>query len=157
MGIFYDDVTVHNNWKHGDSHAGKVTALYRVWGNLKERCFNKEGRDYALYGAKGIGMQRSWLEYKVFRTWAHESGYKKGLVMSRIKKDVGFYPHNIEWLTRSEEAIRTNASKRAFTWETIQFIRSSKITGVMIAKVFKVSTATINNIRHFRTYKKDVK
>ena len=53
---------------------------------------------------------KSWRE---FRTWALSHGYRKGLQLDRIKADVGYGPHNCQWLPAVEHAIKSNAERAA--------------------------------------------
>jgi len=57
---------------HNLSH----TRLYKVFRDMKTRCYNKNSPDYKNYGARGIKICDEWLnDFTTFRKWALENGY----------------------------------------------------------------------------------
>lgn len=60
--------------------------LYRIWDNIKDRCYNTNYKTYRWYGAKGIKMCKKWLNnFKCFYDWALANGWQKGL---QVDKDI---------------------------------------------------------------------
>ena len=58
--------------------------LYRIWNNMKNRCYNPNFEKYSIYGARGIKMCRSWKDnYIVFKAWALNYGYSDNLSIDR--------------------------------------------------------------------------
>ena len=58
--------------KHRDSNS----RLYRIWTNMKTRCFNVNSPKYKVYGAKGITVCNDWrFNYSEFKNWALKNGY----------------------------------------------------------------------------------
>lgn len=89
--------------KHGDW--GKN--LYRIWLNIKNRCYNPKGERFHRYGGRGIQMCQEWKEnYLPFKKWALANGYRVGLSIDRIDNDGDYTPENCQWLTMSENAIK---------------------------------------------------
>jgi predicted amidophosphoribosyltransferase len=43
-------------------HGGKGTRLYRIWSGMKDRCLNKNSKDYVKYGNRGIEIYPLWIE-----------------------------------------------------------------------------------------------
>jgi hypothetical protein len=93
------------NNKHNEIHGMSHTLLHRVWGNIKQRCYNSNDKGYPYYGGRGIKMCRSWYySFVVFCKWAMSSGYKEGLSIDRIDNDRGYAPWNCRWATAKQQA-----------------------------------------------------
>lgn len=141
----------HSQYKHG----GSYTSLHKAWRHIKNQCFNKNARSYDKYGGRGFSIPRKWLEYIEFRKWAYANGYVRGYALRRKDKAKGYYPSNLEWLTRSEAARRNNIGRRQFTPEDIKFIRSGTKTQADLHRLYKVDRVTICNIVNFKTYNEE--
>ncbi len=73
--------------------------LYNVWGGLKDRCLNKNNKDYAKYGGRGIRVCDSWKSsFKTFYDWAIANGWKKGLLIDRRRNSRGYNPQNCRFV-----------------------------------------------------------
>ena len=58
--------------------------LYRVWGGIKQRCYNPKNTAYPRYGQVGVTMCADWIaDFKVFYTWAISNGWKPGLELDK--------------------------------------------------------------------------
>lgn len=99
--------------KHGDSRSGG-SKLYRIWHGMNNRCFKPEIKAYRYYGAKGIVVCEIWREYKAFKEWAIQVGYKEGLSIDRINPRGNYEPNNCEWVTRSENCRRVTHPQHLF-------------------------------------------
>lgn len=79
---------------HGESR----TRLYRIWRNIKSRCFNPNLPTYPEYGGRGITMCEQWSQsYETFRDWSLENGYGDDLLIDQIDNDLGYAPENCRW------------------------------------------------------------
>jgi hypothetical protein len=77
------------------------------------RCYNKKAPRYKYYGGKGIQVCESWKDTpELFFKWALLAKYQEGLSIDRVNPDKGYSPCNCEWVTRSENSRRMNASRR---------------------------------------------
>lgn len=84
------------------------TRLYRIWQNMKKRCYNKKEPAYRWYGAKGITVCKEWRESSdAFIEWALSHGYRDDLTIDRIRVARGYCPSNCRWITRSENSKRS--------------------------------------------------
>ncbi len=93
--------------KHGDNR----TKLYSIYANMKYRCYNPNMHEFHNYGGKGIIICDEWLGdngYINFKKWAYENGYKDGLTIDRIDSNGNYCPQNCQWITRSENTIKSN-------------------------------------------------
>ena len=88
--------------------------LYKVWENMKSRCYNPKHKSYHRYGGRGITVCNQWkADFGAFEKWALESGYdgsaKQGqCTLDRIDNDKGYSPENCQWITNQENCNKTN-------------------------------------------------
>lgn len=83
------------SYKHGDSE----TRLYRIWGNMKNRCGNPNYTESQYYGGKGITVCKEWQsDFEAFRDWALNNGYSDSLSIDRIDGNKGYFPDNCRWV-----------------------------------------------------------
>lgn len=77
--------------------------LYRIWRNMKRRCYDKTFKAYKNYGGKGVLICEEWLKsFENFYNWAIGNGYKDDLTIDRIDVKGNYEPKNCQWITRSE-------------------------------------------------------
>jgi hypothetical protein len=102
-----------NNIKHGDCRKHKWSSLYKVWIDIKRRCFNHKKLDYKYYGGRGITLCFEWKNnYLAFKIWAFSHGYKKGLTIHRIDNNGNYEPSNCQWITQSENSKKAWENRR---------------------------------------------
>lgn len=84
------------NRKHGLSKHN----LYRVWYNMKSRCYKTKDINFHSYGGRGITVCKEWRNsLPVFYNWAIKNGYKQGLQLDRIDVNKGYTPDNCRFVT----------------------------------------------------------
>ena len=121
----------------------KITArLYKVWCNMKERCYRRNHHNYRWYGAKGVKICDDWLNYPRFRRWAVDSGYAPGLVIDRIDSDGDYKPTNCRWVLSED-----NQPRRKLSRDDVISIRRSSRTDKELAERYSVAPSHINRIR----------
>lgn len=80
--------------------------LYRIWCNMKSRCYNKKFPKYKTYGNRGIKICEEWVKnYKEFKKWAFANGYEKELSIDRINNDGDYCPENCRWATAHQQCV----------------------------------------------------
>jgi len=86
----------HNWYNHGL----RYHKLYRVWLNMRIRCYNPNAPGYQYYGGRGI---RVWIRWKgsfvSFYKWAMNNGWKEGLQIDRRDNDGNYHPDNCRFVT----------------------------------------------------------
>ena len=90
-------------------HGKRKTRLYRIWANIKTRCYNERDPHFERWGNRGITMYAAWKDnFQNFYDWAISHGYKEGLSIDRINNDGNYEPSNCRWATAKEQ----NRNKR---------------------------------------------
>lgn len=85
-------------------HNGSFTKLYQVWFKIKERCNNKNNKDYRYYGELGIHIYDEWNNsFESFRDWAINNGYEDGLTIERTDVYSDYTPSNCCWIPLKEQ------------------------------------------------------
>ena len=114
------------------SHSKTGTRLYRIWGNVKTRCTNKNIKQYKDYGGKGITICDEWKDsFEAFYEWAMSNGYSDELTIDRIDANGNYEPSNCRWATRREQALnRTDNHYLTYGGETKTLVEWSEITGL---------------------------
>ena len=85
--------------------------LFNVWRTMKERCNNKNYRQYGDYGGRGISVCDEWSEFKPFMEWSMENGYEEGLSIDRIDNDGDYCPENCRWTTSRVQGRNRRANR----------------------------------------------
>lgn len=80
--------------------------VYSVWQGIKTRCFNTRHPSFQRYGAVGITMAEEWRnDFEAFRKAVGPR--PEGSSLDRIDNTKGYFPGNVRWATRCEQAGNT--------------------------------------------------
>lgn len=81
------------------------TRLYRIWKQMKTRCYNQNTDDWKDYGGRGITVCQEWLDdFLNFYNWSLENGYNNVLTLDRIDVNGEYKPSNCRWSTAKHQA-----------------------------------------------------
>lgn len=98
--------TKEQQLKHGMSG----TPTHRAWKSMKNRVLNKDGRDYADYGGRGIKICERWLSFENFYS---DMGERPGKCsIDRIDVDGDYCPDNCRWATAREQCRNKRNTKK---------------------------------------------
>ena len=98
-------MTISRSTTHGMSK----TLIYKVWGQMIQRCENPKVLGYKNWGGRGISVCERWHKFENF--YADVGDPPKGLTLDRINNDGNYEPTNWRWATRKEQ---TNNSRTLY-------------------------------------------
>lgn len=91
------------------THGLAKTRFYKIWCGMKTRCYNKNEKSYAYYGAKGITVCDKW---HIFDNFYNDmfSTYSDDLTLERINVRGNYSPDNCTWITKQEQSLNKTDS-----------------------------------------------
>jgi hypothetical protein len=89
--------------------------FYRIWSNMKTRCYNNKIPDYDRYGGRGITVCDEWLKFGNFfddMYGSYELAYMEDINISldRIDNSKGYSKNNCKWSSKTEQANNRRSS-----------------------------------------------
>lgn len=84
-------------------HGMCESRIYKILKQMKQRCYNKNYKQFKDYGEKGVVVCDEWLnDFLAFKNWAFANGYADKLLIDRINTGGIYEPSNCRWLTKTE-------------------------------------------------------
>lgn len=84
--------------------------LHGIWAAMKRRCYNKNTKDYPMYGGRGITVCDEWHTFEGFIKDMEQS-YRPGLSIDRVDNEKGYFFNNCRWATPTEQANNRTTSR----------------------------------------------
>lgn len=86
--------------------------LYASWKQMNQRCANANHKYYSYYGGRGIKVCARWQGTTGFSNFLEDMGAKpEGYTLDRIDNDGDYTPENVQWASRTTQAINQRISK----------------------------------------------
>ena len=87
---------------HMRTHGKTDTPEYAAWKNMKSRCLNANTPQYKHYGARGITIDPTWMDFLVFLA---DMGLRPSPKHSIERKDnnKGYSKGNCVWATKATQ------------------------------------------------------
>lgn len=95
----------HHRFKHGLAR----TRVYRIWSDMKSRCYNSNVRQYCDWGGRGIQVCDRWKDFQCFYSDMGEPDENETIERIDVNKD--YYRENCVWLDRKLQARNTRRTK----------------------------------------------
>lgn len=118
--------------KRVTTHGKYKTRLYRIWNNMKDRCYNEKCAEYYCYGGRGIKVCDEWLhDFIAFYNWSMDNGYRDDLTIDRKDVNGNYCPENCRWATLKDQLNNTSRNHRiTYNGETHTMAEWAEITGI---------------------------
>jgi hypothetical protein len=106
-GCLSRDITGSLRRTHGMSRSSE----YASWTSMKDRCFNPNNDDYALYGGRGITVCRRWKNS--FENFLADMGTKPfpRASIDRINTNGNYSPTNCRWSSQKTQTRNKRTNK----------------------------------------------
>jgi len=145
---------LNHTGKHLITHGMTKTREYRIWRNIKTRCFNKNISHAHIYSEKGITICPEW--ENSFEQFYKDMGPCPSNLHSidRINNDGNYEPSNCRWATIQEQG--QNTSRTIFNEQLVKEIREHFQNGKSrkeLAEMYNCKQSTINGIIANKTWK----
>ena len=86
------------------THGMSDTQEYKIWKDIKRRCYNKNNKRFKHYGARGVVMDDLWkVDFMAFYNHIGPRPSKEYSV-GRIDNNIGYFPGNVHWETPPDQA-----------------------------------------------------
>lgn len=105
------------------THGKTNSKVYRAWQDMKDRCTNKNNKNYFRYGGRGISFCNDWNSFESFYRDMGDPPTKNH-ELDRINNNKSYCKNNCRWVTRSFNSHNTRSHKNS----------SSKYKGVSYNK-----------------------
>lgn len=138
-GCYNSEIASERTKKVMTKHGFYNTKLYKIYSGMKNRCYNKQSKNYKNYGMRGIRICDEWLnDYMCFHDWAMNNGYSDGMTIERNDVDGNYEPSNCKWITLHEQQFnKTDTHYLTYDGKTQSIAEWSIETGIKYSTLVK--------------------
>jgi hypothetical protein len=102
---------------HAGTHGMAGTRVYQAFHAMHRRCSARKGKDWPLYGGRGITVCERWERPHGFVNFLSDMGEPSpGTSLERIDVNGNYEPGNCKWGTNEEQA-NNKRNTRFITWD----------------------------------------
>jgi len=145
-GCYAIEIRSKNSKKHGMTNS----KVYRTWKHMRSRCENSNVERYPNYGGRGITICERWLTFENFFEDMGQPPTVKH-TLGRKDNDGNYCPDNCRWETKLQQS--QNTSRTKLDNDKVKFIRSSKLSGAEIGRMFNCTKELINQVKRREIWK----
>jgi hypothetical protein len=115
--------------RSGALYLGKRPQGYAAWVNMRQRCTNRNSRDFKNYGGRGISYCRRW---EVFQTFIEDMGEPaSNMTLDRIDNMADYSPDNCRWVTRAVQNLnKRNVVRYEMNGQYLTLGQWARVTGI---------------------------
>lgn len=136
-----------NHSNHYKTHGNSRTKLYKVWSQMKQRCYNENDSSYKNYGAKDISICEEWKDgFESFLDWSIQNGYKEGHDIDRINSKGNYSPKNCQWIERSAHRAKDSSFFKQSDFDKINGMYQNGMSLRSIGVVFGTTHNAVSNL-----------
>ena len=127
----------------GKKHGLSKTKIYKVWCDMRERCFNPKKDRYPNYGGRGITVCDEWAgsdDFVAFYNYVSKLDHfgEEGYTLDRINNDGNYEPSNVRWATDTQQRrSRTDNHYVEVNGEKMILSDVAKLAGVTKETIYK--------------------
>ena len=136
---------------HGFRRPGQTSRFYSIWHGAKDRCFNKNARQYQNYGCRGITMYGPWIINPVaFIKYVQSlpGSDNPKLSLDRIDTNGNYEPNNLRWATQLEQVRNRRDNISVDLIKQIKYLlQCSCLSLRAIAKRLNTSVSTVIRVK----------
>lgn len=91
-------------------HGMTSTKEHGIWMGMKQRCYDKNCKDFSSYGGKGVEVAAEWVDCFV-SFFEYMGECPDGMTIDRVDSNGNYEPGNVRWVTYSTQNHNRGAMK----------------------------------------------